>query len=153
MFVAFTDQLLNEYGVQWDILVHMGFPGTSYGVQLILILHQCWTSVCTHLLLFYKYWLIIMFEISRSGLAQFFHVLSFLALDLVMCAVRSYITHTVKKSLLILYYHRLCCVSCLRLRNATIGFAIPRARVISRSICFNSILALNYKHDCWYCNI
>ena len=145
MFVAFTDQLLNEYGVQWDILVHMGFPGTSYEVQLILILHQRWTSVCTHLLLF---WLIIMFKISRSGLAQFFHVLSLFAFDLVMCAVCSYITHTVKNSLLILYYHLLCCVSCLRLRNATIGFVIPRARLISRSICFNSILALNYNHDC-----
>ena len=45
-----------------------------------------------------------------------------------MCAVCSYITHTVKNSLLILYYHLSCCVSCLRLRNA-IGFVIPRGRV------------------------
>ena len=110
-----------------------------------LILHHRWTSACTHLLLFYKYWLIIMFKISRLGLAQFFMCFHFL--HSTMCAVCSYITHTVKNSLLILYYHLLCCVSCLRLRNA-IGFVIPRGRVISRSICFNSAPTLNYKHDC-----
>ena len=81
------------------------------------------------------------------GVSSIFHVLSLFALDLVMCAVCSYITHTVKNSLLILYYHLICCVSCLRLRNA-IGFVIPRGRVISRSICFNSAPTLNYKHDC-----
>ena len=37
-----------------------------------------WTSACTHLLLFYKYWLIIMFKISRLGLAQFFTCFHFL---------------------------------------------------------------------------
>ena len=108
-----------------------------------LILYHRWTSACTHLLLLANNYV----QDKSIGVSSIFHVLSLFALDLVMCAVCSYITHTVKNSLLILYSHLLCCVSCLRLRNA-IGFVIPRARVISRSICFNSTLTLNYNHDC-----
>ena len=102
-----------------------------------LILYHRWTSACTHLLLLANNYV----QDKSIGVSSIFHVLSLFALDLVMCA------HTVKNSLLILYSHLLCCVSCLRLRNA-ICFVIPRARVISRSICFNSTLTLNYKHDC-----
>ena len=108
-----------------------------------LILYHRWTSACTHLLLLVHNYV----QDKSIGVSSIFHVLSLFALDLVMCAVCSYIKHTLKNSLLILYSHLLCCVSCLRLRNA-IGFVIPRARVISRSICFNSTLTLNYKHDC-----